>query len=232
MSEHELEVRLRRAALALDEGAPAFDVARLRSEHGGRRRDRAVVAACIAALVLASAAPAAVSALRGLFEVDVVSELGPLEHGVAPPFAGRSIPPDTVADWAPFGVWTIAALGAPSDARVRDDIAGGMVTLVYGEGPILLTQWRTADVDARVAVVPVDGAAVDVDVRGLAGLWLEGAARGTFALTGADGMEHRESFEVAEGALLWERDGLAFLLSRAPSSAEAVRLAATLRRYR
>ena len=43
-------------------------------------------------------------------------------------------------------------------------------------------------------------------------MWIEGAARGTFTLIGADGAVHRESFEVGPGALLWSDDGMAFLL--------------------
>ena len=69
-----------------------------------------------------------------------------LAPGVAPPFAGRSVPVDAVQASVPFRVRMISSLGAPDDARVRDDITGGMVTIAYGGGRILLTQWRTTDV--------------------------------------------------------------------------------------
>ena len=164
------------------------------------------------------------SALQHLFDVDEVQELGPLAPGVAPPFAGRSVPVDAVQASAPFRVRTIPSLGAPDDAHVRDDVAGGMVTIAY-EGAILLTQWRTSDVQARIALVPVSGAAEDVTVGALPALWVEGAARGTLTLTGADATIHRESFDVGAGALLWRYDGMTFLLQGAGSKGAATRLA-------
>ena len=177
-----------------------------------------------------AAAPAAVSALRHLFDVDEVPALGPLAPDVAPPFEGRLVPVDAVQAAAPFRVRTITSLGAPDAAHVRDDIAGGMVTLTYGGGRILLTQWRATDVHARIAVVPVSGTAEDVTVGGLPALWIEGTARGTFTLVGADGAIHRESFEVSPGVLLWNDDGMAFLLQGAGPKADAIQLAAQLDR--
>jgi hypothetical protein len=126
----------------------------------------------------------------------------------------------------PFRVWTIPSLGTPDGARIRDDVTGGMVTLVYENGAILLNEWRTTDVDARVALVPVRGAASDVTVGDLPALWIEGAARGTLTLVGADGAVHRESFEVGGGALLWRERGMTFLLQGPGSSEDATRLAA------
>ena len=43
---------------------------------------------------------------------------------------------------------------------MRDDIAGGLVTLVYGR--TRLTQWREINVDARITIVPASGVAEDV----------------------------------------------------------------------
>ena len=78
---------------------------------------------------------------------------------------------------------------------------------------------------ARIALVPVSGTAEDVTVGDLPALWIEGAARGTFTLIGADATVHRESFEVGPGALLWRDDGMTFLLQGAGSKADAIRLA-------
>jgi hypothetical protein len=104
---------------------------------------------------------------------------------------------------------------------------GGMVTLVYGR--TLLTQWRSADLDARITLVPREGEAEDVAIGGAPALWIEGAARGTFTLTGADGTIHREAFEVGPGVLLWRDRGHELLLQGAPSKEEALRLAADVR---
>ena len=216
---------MRGAARELDAQAPAFDVGRLPVPRR-RLRGRIVALACVVALAGGAAAPAAVSALRGLFDVDEVPVLGPLEPGVASPFAGRSVPVEVVQAAVPFRVRMISSLGTPDDARVRDDIAGGMATVVYRGGRVLLTQWRTADVQARIAIVPLRGAAEDVTVVDVPALWIEGAARGTFTLIGADGAVHRESFEVGPGALLWKRDGMTFLLQGAGSKADAIGLAA------
>ncbi len=60
----------------------------------------------------------------------------------------------------------------------------------------------------------------------LPALWAEGAARGTFTLIGADGTVHREHFEVGPGALLWNYDGMAFLLQNAGEKDAATQLAA------
>jgi hypothetical protein len=57
-------------------------------------------------------------------------------------------------------------------------------------------------------------------------LWIEGTARGTFTLIGADGGVHRERFDVDAGVLLWKEDGIAFLLQGAESRLDATRLAA------
>jgi hypothetical protein len=230
VAEHELELRLRAAARELDVRAPAFDLVLLRAVPRRRIRGRVVALVCCVALAGVAAAPAAVSALRHLIDVDEVSELGSLAPGVAPPFVGRSVPVNAVQASVPFRVRMISSLGAPDEARVRDDITGGMVTIAYGGGRILLTQWRTIDVPAHITLVPVRGAAEDVAVGDVPALWIEGTARGTFRLIGADGAVHRESFEVGTGVLLWNDDAMTFLLQGAGSKAEAMRLSAEVDR--
>jgi len=222
----ELDLRLRAVARELDGQAPAFDVGLLRSGSRRRIRGRVIALVCAVALAGVAVAPAAVSALQHLFDVDEVSELGPLAPGVAPPFAGRSVPVGDIQASVPFRVRMISSLGAPDAARVRDDIAGGMATIAYGGGRILLTQWRTTDVHARLTLVPVSGAAEDVSVGEVPALWIEGTARGTLTLIGADGAVHGESFEVGTGALLWKDGPMTFLLQGAGSKSEAMQLAA------
>jgi hypothetical protein len=189
-----------------------------------------VIIACVVALLCAIAAPAAVSAFKALFDVDRVPALSPREPGVAPPFAGRSVPVDTLRFSVPFPVRMISSLGTPDEARVRDDIAGGMSTVVYDDEGLLLSQWRTRDIRPRIALVPNAGHAEDVKVGPRPGLWIEGSALGTFTLTGADGTIHRERFEVSSGALLWQADGLTFLLQGADSKPVAIGLAADIGR--
>jgi hypothetical protein len=226
MAEHELELRLRAVAHVLDADAPGFDPALLRA--ASRRRLRTGVVALVAVGVLGvAAAPGAVSGLRNIFGIDEVKELGPVPHGVTPPFEGREVSPKGVQNAAPFRVRPISSFGAPDAAYVRDDIAGGMVTIVYGQIP--LTQWRETDVDARITIVPASGVAEEVQVGRLPALWIEGTARGTFTLVGADGAVHRERFDIGAGVLLWKADGMAFLLQGAPK-AKALQLAAEVDR--
>jgi hypothetical protein len=225
MAERELEARLQAVARALDAEAPAFDPAAL--SVAPRRRPRATVVALAAALVVAgvAVAPTAVSAVRQLFEVDEVTQLGPAPN-VTPPFEGRQVPVLALQQEVPFRVRLISSIGPPNRAYVRDDITGGMATAVYGL--TVLTQWRSADVSARIEVVPGRGSAENATVgtERLPALWTEGAARGTFTLIGADGTVHHERFEVGPGALLWQHDGMSFLLQNAGDKDAATQLAA------
>jgi hypothetical protein len=222
MAEHELEVRLQAVARALDADAPTFDPALLRDAPQKRLRAAVVAFVAVAALGVA-AAPGAVSGLKSLFGIDEVKELGPVPYGVAAPFEGREVLPKALQEAAPFRVRLISSLGSPDAAHVRDDITGGMVTMAYGQS--LLSQWQEADVDARITIVPTSGVSEEVKVRRLPALWIEGKARGTFTLVGADGTIHRERFDVGAGVLLWKDDGMAFLLQGAPK-AKALQLAA------
>jgi hypothetical protein len=222
MTEHELELRLRRVARAVDAEAPALDPALLRA--AGRRRRLLLVLAAGAALAGLAGAPAAVSALADLFDVEPVPELGPVAPDVTAPFLGRAATLEEARASLPFRLRTLPSPGSP-DVYVRDDIAGGAVILVYAGG-IQLMQWPSDRIDARIAVVPVDGKAEDVTAGGLRALWVVGTARGTFTLVGADGTVHKERFEVADGALLWSGAGASFLLQGAGTKERAVELAA------
>ena len=227
MTEHQLDVRLRAVTRTLDEYAPAFDPTVLRTapRRSGRRHTILVLAAA-AALAAVTAAPAAISALRDLFEVELVPELQAVVPDAAPPFLGPSAPLDVAGTVVPFRVRTIPMLGMPDGYHPRVDIRGGMVTVAYRGTMILLTQWPAAEVSTRISVVPAGGTADDVTAGGLSALWIAGTARGIFTVVGADGAIHKELFDVSGGALLWKNDGVAFLLQGARTREEAVRLAA------
>jgi hypothetical protein len=227
MTDHELELRLRAVAGAIDAEAPSVDVSALRARSPWRGRRRIVALAAALAILGAAAAPAAVSGLRFLFGVEKVEELGPVPADVVGPLPlleARQVPLDALGTM-PFTVHTLPSAGRPTAAYARDDITGGMVTLAYGDR-LLLTQWPDRRVDARITIVPTSGKAENVKVGSVPALWIEGTARGTFTLIGADGATHKERFEVEKGALLWKDDGIAFLLQGASSAADATRLAA------
>jgi hypothetical protein len=222
MTERELELRLAAAGRALDADAPTLDPSLLPQTRPMRLR-LAVVALAVAAVV---AAPSAVTALRDVFEVEPVPELGPVETGVADGFLGRQTSLGAARMTVPFRLRTIPSLGEPYAAYVREDIVGAMATVAYDTGAIVLTQWRTDDVRARITIVPAAGTAEDVEIGSRQGLWIEGTARGTLTLTGADRAVHRELFDVADGALLWQDGGVSLLLQGAGSKEDATRLAA------
>jgi hypothetical protein len=228
MTDRQLELRLSRVARTLDADAPTVDSSLLVRSARRRPGPALVAVAVAAALAAVSAAPAAVSALGDLFRVDSVPELAPVS-GVALPYQGRRVPLSEARATVPFQVRTIPSSGTPDAAYVRDDVMGGMVTLAYDGGLTVLTQWPSSDVQAHVALVPSYGTTEEVQVGRVRGLWIEGASRGTFTLVGADGGVHREHFDVAEGALLWRRDGLAFLLQGVATKAAAAELAAAVR---
>jgi hypothetical protein len=222
MSEHELQLRLRAVARALDADAPAFDPATLRTST--RRRWAVAIAAALAVLALA---PAAISALGHLFEVERVPELGPVPADVAPPLGvlGRLVELPEAQQTVAFRLRTIPMLGEPEAVYVRDDIVGGTVVVAYGND-IRLRQWSTAGVRTRTEIVPSTGTAEELTAGRLRALWIEGTARGTFTVTGADLELHKELFDVAPGALLWQDGGVAFLLQGAGTKENAARLAA------
>lgn len=226
MTEHELELRLRSAARALDANAPVFDPAVLRTA-GRRRVSRTVVAlAAVAALAGLTVAPAAISALGDLFDVESVPELGSVAPNVAPAFLGRQTTLDAAQATVPFRIRTIPSLGTPDQIYARDDIEGGTVMVAY-DG-MLLTQWPATDVHPRITVVPDSGTAENVTVGQRPALWVAGAARGTITVIGADGTVHHELFDVAAGALLWQSDTITFLLQGTGTKEQALRLAAEI----
>ena len=155
MSEHPLEARLRTVARALDADAPAFDPAVLRAAPHRHPR-RTVIMLAAAALAVATAAPAAISALRDLFDVELVPELTVAPNAVGP-YLGPPVPFEVARTSVAFRVRTIPALGTPDSYHMRPDIKGGMVTVAYGGSRILLSQWHAADVGTRISVVPAGG---------------------------------------------------------------------------
>jgi hypothetical protein len=228
MTERELELRLEAVAAALDAAAPRFDAAGLRPSRTRRARRALVAAMTLTALAGVTVAPAAVSTLARFFDTSQVSELSPIAPDVAPPYLGPPVSEAEASAAVPFGIRTIGALGYPDTFHVRPDIAGGMVSVGYG-GRTLLTQWSIAEIGTRVEVASARGSAADITAGSLRATWIAGEARGTFSVIGADGATHRETFAVAEGALLWEDRGVAFLLQGAGSEANAARLAASVR---
>jgi hypothetical protein len=226
MDDRALELRLAAVARALEEEAPTFDPAALRPPRRARSRRALAAAALVAAVAGVAAAPTAVSAVERFLSVTPVPELGPVAPDVAPPFLGRRVAEDAAPAYFGRRVRTLMTLGEPGAVYIRDDIEGAMATAAYDGGRILLTQWASEAVAARVDVVPSRGVAGDAEIGSHAAVWVAGSARGTLTVIGADGAVHQEEFAVEDGALLWEDGGFVFLLQGAGSKADALRLAA------
>jgi hypothetical protein len=223
MSDPALEQRLRAAGRLLDASAPRFDSTSLAAPRRRRTGLLLVAALCAAAVAAVAAQPSALSSVTRFLHITAVDELRPV-RGVAGPFRGERVTRAGAAGYVAFDVHEIGALGEPARFYGRIDVLGGMVSVVY-PGGIVLTQWAAGDVAVRVEVVEARAVAEDVAVGPLPGVWVAGEARGTFAVTGADGERHYERFRVTDGALTWEAAGVGFLLSGARSKEEARRLA-------
>jgi alkanesulfonate monooxygenase SsuD/methylene tetrahydromethanopterin reductase-like flavin-dependent oxidoreductase (luciferase family) len=107
----------------------------------------------------------------------------------------------------------LTALAAAAACTDRVELVSTLVNVCWRNNAVLLAKQLSS-------VVRLSGGR----------LTIEGTARGTFTLIGADGAVHRESFEVGTGVLLWNDDAMTFLLQGAGSKAEAMRFAAEVDR--
>jgi D-alanyl-D-alanine carboxypeptidase len=173
----------------------------------------AAVAGTTAVLALS---PSARSAAQGWFEwvpgveVERTAELRPFPLDAAPPFLGRQASLPEARSELAFAPRTPGdeSLGAPS-VYLRDDVVGGIVTLMYGEPAsprLVLSQWLAANGTAKYQVAGQGGRITEVRVGGRPALWIEGEARAVYTYLGADRTRHHEQLPVSANVLLW-RDG-------------------------
>ena len=135
MTDRALELRLRRRRPRARRGGARVRPGRDPYAPPRRRRVRRAIAAALALAAVAGAAvaPAAVSALGRFFGVEPVPGARACRAGrrTAVPRTARAAEAEASAS-VPFRIRTIGALGNPDAFHVRDDIAGGMVTVAYG----------------------------------------------------------------------------------------------------
>ena len=180
-----------------------------------RIRGRVVALACVVALAGVAVAPAAVSALQHLFDVDEVSELGAARAGCRAPVRGTERAGGRRSGLGPVPrADDLVARSSRRRPRARrhhgrngDDRLRGRQDPAH---PVADDR-RARPHRAR----PCQRRGGGRRGRDLPALWIEGAARGTFTLIGADGAVHRESFEVGTGVLLWNDGAMTFLLQGA-----------------
>ena len=199
------------------------------------QRELAIAGAIVLAVAVALAvSPAARSAARAMLDripgltIDRVDQVHEFGWDVAPPYGGERVPLDYALVVTGFRV---NGLERPVHvAYARNDVQGGIVTLVYANPAVSVTEWSAAPSSAAFEV-PRDGATVEevVDIRGAPGVWIEGGARAVHTFIGADGKRHHEALTTERPLLLWQRNGIAFRLEGAADRDAAVVLAEELR---
>lgn len=190
----------------------------------------AVGVLALAVAVLLAVSPTARAAARALVDLIpgvTITQVGDLHEpgpDVAPGYLGEQTSLDLAVIGAPFRLRRLP--GEPTLVYARNDVRGGMVTLVHGD--VSLTQWAA---QGSEAAFEVRGARVEhVDVRRADGLWVDGPARAVYTFVGADGLRHHEAFDTGGTLLLWQEGGVAFRLEGASTREQALELVAVLRR--
>jgi hypothetical protein len=210
----------------------------------GRPLRRGLVLGLAAALLLAGLAAAIGLALGGLR----ITFGGPMPGSPLPDEVvieralGEAVPLDEVAGRLGFEPLapTLLELGAPDKSLVRTPPIGGALALVWGERPgfaadprsgvgVVLTEFR-ADIGPELFEKMVNsGVQVQsVTVNGQPGYWIEGGDH-FFFYRDANGELVQETLRLVGSTLVWEQDGLTLRIEGAPSLADAVRIAESLR---
>ena len=202
------------------------------------RMRRSLVIAFASLLLLASAAVAAVPDLRnpvlewlGLRSVKVervpttpkLPKLAPGEDlGL-----GERMPLAKAVKAVRFDPVVPTGLGEPT-AYVSQAFPGGVLSLVYRDGKLLLTQFRGRVPREFLRKFVGPGVPIDrVDVNGQRGLWIGGDVHG-LAYEDANGQIRNDSARLAGPTLLWRKGELLLRLEGAGSKAAALRLARSL----
>ena len=134
----------------------------------------------------------------------------------------------------------LAGLGDPDLVYFADPPAGGAVTLLYGKRAgfpadsstgigLIVTQFR-ADIGPEIFEKLVDtGVRVTAtEVNGVAAWWVAGGDH-FFFYRDANGRVIDTTLRLASDTLVWEEDGVAHRVEGAPSLADAIRVAESLR---
>jgi hypothetical protein len=203
------------------------------------RTRRSLAIAFASLLLLASAAVAAVPDLRN----PVLEWLGlrsvKVERVPSTPKLPKRAPGDDLGlgDRMPLAKAVNAVqfepvvptgLGEPS-AYVSYAFPGRVLSLVYRDGKLLLTQFRGRVPREYLRKFAGPGVPIDrVDVNGRRGLWIGGDVHG-LAYEDANGQIRNDTARLAGPTLLWRRGELLLRLEGARTKAEAIRIAEGIR---
>ena len=134
----------------------------------------------------------------------------------------------------------LSGLGDPDLVYLADPPAGGAVTLLYGQRAgfptdprtgigLIVTQFR-ADIGPEIFEKLIDAGVrvTATEVNGGGGWWIAGGDH-FFFYRDADGRVVDTTLRLAGDTLIWEEDGVTHRVEGAPSLADAIRVAESLR---
>jgi hypothetical protein len=144
--------------------------------------------------------------------------------------AGRPVSLADARRTMPFRLLLPTGVSESARYYLDHDFGGNAVfTAVYGDGGLVLTEWRAGpvlfdkllDYRARTEYVDVDGDP---------GMWVEGTEHAVFYL-GLSGREHRLAGRLAGNVLVWQRNrnAVTYRLEADVERERALELAASLR---
>lgn len=207
--------------------------------HRIERRRRfvavAAVAAVVVVVVLAIPGPrAAIARLLGIGGVTLeqVTEYDlPVTASTNEPL-GRLVALEEATELVSFTLRIPAVPGLEDPSvYVREDLAGGLVSLVYrnaDEGPgLIITQFMAP---GEVAIKQIGDGSVfsEVDIApGLRAFWIDGTHPIVFL--GQDGELVEDSARLVADTLLWEEDGITFRIESSLPQSAIVQIARSLR---
>ena len=218
-----------------------------RLERGGQRRSLfdllrspLSLAPAVATLVLLLAAtlafqPIATQAaealgLRGitLFRIPDAAQGGP--GRVIPANAERVASVEIASREVGFPVRVPIELGQPDEIHVRTADGAALAFLVYDTRPsVLVTQLRgTLEAQLLGKTLPPGTTAVELDVNGGRGVWIEGAPH-EFFYRSPSGQILTDTVRLAGNVLLWEQDGLLMRIEAQVGRDRALRIARSMR---
>jgi hypothetical protein len=203
---------------------------------------RGLALALIATILLIGAAAAFGFGVGGLRLVFGPASFSPLPSYVVGPELGEPVSLDDARSRVTFSlrVPTLASLGQSDLVYLAIPPAGGAVTLLYGERSgfpaasatgigLIVTQFRAdiapesfeklIDSGVRVTAARVDG----VDA------WWVAGGEHFFFYRDAQGQVVASTLRLAGDTLIWEEGGVTYRVEGAPSLAQAIRVAESLR---
>ena len=190
----------------------------------------------------ASAAPSVATSIAKPLPPPTISATPLAVAAKAPAIPGRRTTLAAALNSLPFTPLLPPELGPPDRVHLEQDVAGGMLTLVWsarpglppaaGEVGAVLTEFKPDfgdDFPYWLKSGVTTSALLDVEVNGSGGHWIEGGHRLDFNIPDNAGWQKVASSRIAANTLIWVQDGVTMRLESALPLDAALRLAAFIR---